>query len=110
WEYYSVPFRMGFEQGGARGVMAAYNAWNGTPMGVHPILNSLVIDRWGVDVVSSDGGAIGNLVKLYKRYPDQKAAAVAGLKAGINQYLDTYKDELRAAVAEGSVSEAELDR
>jgi beta-glucosidase len=109
WEYYSVPFRMGFEQGGARGVMASYNAWNGTPMGVHPILNSLVIERWGVDVVSSDGGAIGNLVKLYKRYPDQKAAAVAGLKAGINQYLDTYKDELRAAVLDGSVSEAELD-
>ena len=108
-EYYAVPFRMAFEDGGARGVMAAYNAWNGVPMSVHPIVNSLVIGQWGADVVSSDGGAIGNLVKLYKRYPDQKAAAVAGLKAGINQYLDTYKDELRAAVAEGSVSEAELD-
>ena len=108
-EYYAVPFRMGFEEGGARGVMAAYNAWNGTPMGVHPLLNSLVIKQWGVDVVSSDGGAIGNLVKLYKRYPSQKEAAVAGLKAGINQYLDTYKDELRAAVKEGTVTEAELD-
>jgi beta-glucosidase len=109
WEYYAVPFRMGFEEGGARGVMAAYNAWNGTPMGVHPLLNSLVIKQWGADVVSSDGGAIGNLVKLYKRYPSQKDAAVAGLKAGINQYLDTYKDELRAAVKEGTVTEAELD-
>jgi beta-glucosidase len=108
-EYYAVPFRMGFEEGGARGVMAAYNAWNGTPMGVHPLLNSLVIQQWGADVVSSDGGAIGNLVKLYKRYPSQKDAAVAGLKAGINQYLDTYKDELRAAVKEGTVTEAELD-
>ena len=108
-EYYAVPFRMGFEEGGARGVMAAYNAWNGTPMGVHPLLNSLVIQQWGVDVVSSDGGAIGNLVKLYKRYPSQKEAAVAGLKAGINQYLDTYKDELRAAFKEGTITEAELD-
>ena len=108
-EYYAVPFRMGFEDGGARGVMAAYNAWNGTPMGVHPILNSLVIDQWGALVVSSDGGAIGNLVKLYKRYPDQKAAAVAGLKAGINQYLDHFRDELRAALRQGTVSEAELD-
>jgi beta-glucosidase len=62
-----------------------------------------------VQVVSSDGGAIGNLVKLYKRYPTQKEAAVAGLKAGINQYLDTYKDELRAAVKDGTVLEAELD-
>jgi len=108
-EYYSVPFRMGFEEGGARGVMAAYNAWNGTPMGVHPLLDSLVIKQWGVDVVSSDGGAIGNLVKLYKRYPGQKEAAVAGFKAGINQYLDTYKDELRAAFKEGTITEAELD-
>ena len=109
WEYYAVPFKMGFEDGGARGVMAAYNAWNGTPMGVHPILNSLVIDQWGAQVVSSDGGAIGNLVKLYKRYPDQKAAAVAGLKAGINQYLDKFKEELREAVKEGAISVAELD-
>jgi beta-glucosidase len=109
WEYYAVPFRMGFEEGGARGVMASYNAWNGTPMGVHPLLNSLVIKQWGVDVVSSDGGAIGNLVKLYKRYPSQKEAAVAGLKAGINQYLDTYKDELHAAMKDGTVTQADLD-
>jgi beta-glucosidase len=108
-EYYSVPFRMGFQEGGARGVMAAYNAWNGTPMGVHPIMKSLVVKEWGVDVVSSDGGAIGNLVKLYQRYPSQKEAAVAGLKAGINQYLDTYKEELRAAYKEGLVTQADLD-
>ncbi|MES3025298.1 MAG: glycoside hydrolase family 3 C-terminal domain-containing protein [Pseudomonadota bacterium] len=108
-EYYAVPFQMSFEDGGARGVMAAYNAWNGTPMGVHPILRSLLIEQWGAQVVSGDGGAIGNLVKLYKRYPDHKAAVVAGLKAGINQYLDPFKDDLRAALTEGSVSEAELD-
>ena len=108
-EYYAVPFRMGFEEGGARGVMASYNAWNGTPMGVHPLLNSLLIKQWGADVVSSDGGAIGNLVKLYKRYPSQKEAAVAGLKAGINQYLDTYKDELHAAMKDGTVTQADLD-
>jgi beta-glucosidase len=108
-EYYSKPFRMGFEEGGARGVMAAYNAWNGTPMGVHPLLRNLVIGQWNADVVSSDGGAVGNLVKLYKRYPNQEEAAVAVLKAGINQYLDKYKDELQAAVKEGKVSEADLD-
>lgn len=109
WEYYSVPFRMGFQQGGARALMASYNAWNGTPMGVHPILNSLVNGEWDADVISSDGGAIGNLVKLYKRYPSQKEAAVAGLKAGINQYLDTYKDELHAALKEGTITVADLD-
>lgn len=108
-EYYAAPFRMAFEDGGARALMASYNAWNGTPMGVHPVLRSLVIGKWNADVISSDGGAIGNLVKLYKRYPDQKAAAVAGLKAGINQYLDKYQDELRAALKEGAITVADLD-
>ena len=108
WEYYSVPFRMGFAAGG-KGVMASYNAWNGTPMGVNPILNTLVIDQWGVDVVSSDGGAVTNLVKLYHRYPTQEAAVVACLKAGINQFLDTYKDEVHAALKDGSLTEADID-
>ena len=109
WEYYSVPFRMGFQEGGAVGVMASYNAWNGTPMGVNPILKSIVIDQWGADVVSSDGGAVTNLVKLYKRYPTQEAAVVACLKAGINQFLDTYKDEVHAALKDGSLTPADIN-
>lgn len=109
WEYYALPFRMGFEDGGARALMASYNAWNGTPMAVHPVINSLVIGKWDAEVVSGDGGAVDNLVKLYKRYPDHKAAVVAALKAGINQYLDKFKDEMQQAVTEGLVTEAELD-
>ncbi len=109
WEYYALPFKMSFEDGGARALMASYNAWNGMPMTVHPILHSLVIKQWGADVVSGDGGAVGNMVKLYKRYPNQKEAVAAALKSGINQYLDTFKDELRAALKEGLVSEAEVD-
>jgi beta-glucosidase len=108
-EYYSVPFRMGFQEGGARGVMASYNAWNGVPMAVNPVLNRLVIDQWGVDVVSSDGGAVTNLVKLFKAYPSQEAAVVACLKAGINQFLDRYQDEAMAALKDGTLTEADLD-
>jgi beta-glucosidase len=109
WEYYSVPFRMGFNDGGARGVMASYNSWNGTPMAVNPILKSIVIDQWHVDVISSDGGAVKQLWSSHHAFPDQKAAVIACLHAGINQFLDTYKDETHAAVKEGSVTEAELD-
>ena len=109
WEYYSVPFRMGFEEGGARGLMASYNAWNGTPMGVNPVLQSVVNGQWDADVISSDGGAVSNLVKLYHRYPTQEKAVAATLKAGINQYLDTYKDEMHAALKDGLVTEADID-
>jgi len=109
WEYYSKPFRMTFQDAGASGVMASYNAWNGVPMAVNPVLRKIVIGRWNVGVVSSDGGAIKTLVKDHKTSPDQQAAAVAALKAGINQYLDVYKDELHAALKAGQISEADLD-
>jgi len=109
WEYYSVPFRMAFLEGGAKAVMASYNAWNGTPMAVNPILRSIVREQWGVDVISSDGGAVKLLVDPRHLYPDQKAAVVACLKAGINQFLDVYKDETKAALKDGEVTEAEID-
>jgi beta-glucosidase len=109
WEYYSVPFRMGFLEGGAKGVMASYNAWNGTPMAINPILKSIVQKQWGVDVLSSDGGAVKLLVTSHKRFANQREAVVACLKAGINQFLDTYIDETKAAVKNGSVTEAEID-
>src|ERR1700722_505461 len=109
WEYYSVPFRMAFLDGDAKGGMASYNAWNGTAMAVNPILNSIVRQQWGVDVISSDGGAVKLLVDPRHLFPDQKAAVVACLKAGINQFLDVYKDETKAALKDGEITEAEID-
>jgi beta-glucosidase len=109
WEYYSVPFRMGFQEGGARGVMASYNAWNGTAMAINPILKSIVRDQWGVEVISSDGGAVHLLVDPRHLFPDQKAAVVACLKNGINQFLDRFQDETKSALKDGLVTEAEID-
>ena len=109
WEYYSVPFRMGFLDGGAKGVMASYNAWNGTPMAINPVLHSILEDQWGVDVISSDGGAVHLLLNPRHLFPDYEAAVVACLKAGINQYLDTYKDEVHKALKDGSLTEADID-
>ena len=109
WEYYSVPFRMAFEDAGANAVMASYNAWNGTPMTLHPVLRDVLIGKWGVQVISSDGGAVQNLWEDFKVVPDQKAAVVAALRAGINQFLDRAMDELRTALEEGLVTEADLD-
>ena len=61
---------MGFVDGGAKAVMASYNAWNGTPMAINPILKSIVEDQWGVDVLSSDGGAVGLLVDRPQSFRD----------------------------------------
>jgi beta-glucosidase len=110
WEYYSLPFRMAFQEGGAKAVMASYNGWNGTTMVVNPILRSIVHDKWGVDVLSSDGQAVSLLVNPRKLFPDQKAAVVACIKNGINQILDKYSDEVKAALKDGALTEADLDR
>jgi beta-glucosidase len=108
-EYYSVPFRMAFLEGGAKAVMASYNAWNGTPMAVNPVLKTIVRDQWGVDVLSTDGRAVKLLVDPRHLFPNQEAAVVACVKNGINQILDQYQDELKAALKDGSITVADID-
>ncbi|HET8654116.1 MAG TPA: glycoside hydrolase family 3 C-terminal domain-containing protein, partial [Longimicrobiaceae bacterium] len=109
-EYYSVPFRMGVEQGGARAYMASYNSVNGIPMMVSPILRQVTIDQWGQDgIISTDGGALGLLISAHHYYPDPAWGAAAGVKAGINQFLDRYKEPIEQALKEGLVTEADID-
>jgi beta-glucosidase len=110
-EYYSVPFRMGFLEGGARSFMASYNAWNHIPMTAHPILKSILNQEWGVDgLFSSDAGAIGHMVTQHKYAKDAAAALAASVKAGINQYLRGGEPEIFAEVMKQNLlTRAEID-
>jgi beta-glucosidase len=109
-EYYSVPFRMGFEQGGSRAVMTSYNAWNGTTMMVNPVLKDVMIREWGNDgIICTDGGALGLLITAHHAYADKEHGVAAAIKAGINHFLDTYKDDLTKALKDGLVTEADID-
>ena len=109
-EYYSAPFRMGFEEGGSRAVMAAYNSWNGTPMLIHPVLKDVMIREWGNDgLICSDGGALGLLITAHKSFADKEHGVAAAVKAGINNFLDTYIDDLRKALKDGLLTEADMD-
>jgi len=109
-EYYSAPFRMGFEEGGSRAVMAAYNSWNGIPMMIHPVLKDVMIKEWHNDgLICTDGGALGLLITAHKSFPDKEHGAAAAVKAGINHFLDTYKDDLTKALRDGLVTEADMD-
>jgi beta-glucosidase len=113
YEYYSVPFRMAFADGGSRSFMASYNAWNGVPMTVNPILKTVVRDQWHVDgIVSTDAGAIENLVSLHKYAATMEDAYVACVKAGVNQLLPVKMDPtdyIAMAVKDGKLTEADLD-
>jgi beta-glucosidase len=109
WEYYSLPFRMGFQEGAADGLMASYNAWNGTAMAVNPVLKSIVRDQWGANVISADGAAIGLLVTDRHLYPSHKEAVVASMNAGVNQFLEKVQNDVKSALADKEVTEAEID-
>ena len=109
-EYYSVPFRMGIVEGSSRAFMAAYNAYNGTPMEVHPVLKDITVKEWGNDgIICTDGGALKQLVTEHKRYPDLDLAAADSIKAGINQFLDKYSEAVTSALDKKLLSEAEID-
>ena len=109
-EYYSVPFRMGFEQGGSRAVMAAYNSWNGTPMMINPVLKDVVVKEWGNDgIICTDGSALGLLITAHKSFADKEHGSAAAVKAGINRFLDNYRPELAKALKDGLLTEADMD-
>jgi len=110
-EYYSVPFRMAFVEGGARSYMTAYNAWNGIPMAVHPILKSLLLAQWHTNgTVSSDLGATEHVVGLHKYKATLEDAYAASVKAGVNQFLTfSREDYITPAIKEGKLTEADVD-
>jgi beta-glucosidase len=112
-EYYSVPFRMGIEEGHAGGFMTAYNAWNGIPMAVQPALKNVVMKEWGFNgIICTDGGALTMLVTQHHYYKTLPEAAAGAIHAGVNEFIDNYKNSTQAtrdAVQQGLVSEADID-
>jgi beta-glucosidase len=109
-EYYSVPFRMAFLEGGASSYMASYNAWNGVPMTVNPILKDMVAGEWGVNgIVSTDAGAVRNMVTKHRYFPNMQQAVAACVKNGVNQFLDGYQPGLHEALESKAITEKDID-
>jgi beta-glucosidase len=109
-EYYSVPFRMGVMEGGARAYMTAYNAYNGIPMAAQPILRDMTMRQWGFDgIICTDAGALTNMVTEHKYFPDINQATAGAIHAGINQFLDKYREGAAAAVENRLVNLSEID-
>ena len=110
-EYYAAPFRMAIEQGGADAMMTAYNAVNGVPMAASPLLRSLAMQRWGFNgMIDIDRGALTFMVTKHKYYPNMAEAAAGAIHAGVNQFLNSYQDAVRAALAQHLIAEADIDR
>jgi len=112
-EYYSVPFRMGVVEGGSESFMTSYNAWNGVPMTVNPVVKNMAIKEWGLNgIISSDATAIELMVNQHHYYKTMEEAAAASIKAGISQILAFYlrtPQQLKAALADKSLTVADID-
>jgi beta-glucosidase len=111
YEYYSVPFRMGWVEGGAKCFMASYNAWNKVPMTCNPIIPNVVVKDWGVDgVICTDAGSLGNMVRAHRYYPDITQAAAGSIKACMNQYLDQYDTPVSDALTAKLITMADIEK
>jgi len=109
-EYYSAPFRMGVMDGGSRAYMASYNAHNGIPMTVNPMLKDMTMREWGLDgIICTDAGALTNMVTQHKYYPDINEASAGAIHAGINQFLDRYREGVNTALDKKLINLAEID-
>ena len=117
-EYYSVPFRMGFVDGGAKSYMASYNAWNGVPMAVNPVLTNVVAKEWGAGwIAMPDAGALNHVVDMHHYLKTMQEVYVAALKAGLNSLLGgfgpstgpTAQEAVKQAINEKQITEAEVD-
>lgn len=109
-EYYSYSFRRGIMDGGCNALMTSYNAYNGIPCTIHPILRGILMKEWGFNgIITTDGGAFSQLVNVRKTFHTFAEAAQACIEAGTTRFLDKYKDALKEALDKGLVTEKELD-
>ncbi|NQU87951.1 MAG: glycoside hydrolase family 3 C-terminal domain-containing protein [Mariniphaga sp.] len=111
YEYYSMPFQMGFVEGGAKCFMTSYNLVNGIPATVHPMIEEAAVKQWGVDgVICTDAGGFRNLTRSQRYYDNTTQSAAGTVNAGINQYLDrNFEEPVKTAIEEGLLTEKRLD-
>jgi beta-glucosidase len=108
---YLPPFEAAAKAGAAT-FMSAYMDLNDVPAsGNRFLLRQVLRDEWGFEgFVVSDAFAVGNLL-IQGHARDRKDAALRGLKAGVNVDMSsyTYTENAAALVAEGLLSEAEIE-
>jgi beta-glucosidase len=115
-EYERQAFRPGIASGAATGVMTSYNLVNGRPTTVSPDLDD-VLRRWTRRTLFnvSDAWAPLNLTGSQDYYETQAEANAAVLAAGNDSFTMNDSDhrpmvaDLRIALAQGLVTEADVD-
>ncbi len=112
YETYLPAFQAAVQEAGVENVMGAYNRLNGVPCCAHHwLLTELLRDTWGFDGhVGSDCGAVTLIASGHGYVDTQPEAAAAAIKSGCDLECGRSYEFLGEAVAQGLVSEAEIDR
>ncbi len=110
-EFYLYAFRALVQEARVAAVMSAYNALNGTPCSANAeLLRGILRDAWGFEgYVTSDCGAIWDMVEMRHVQPDLQHAAAAALTAGVDLCCGDDYSALVKSVAQGLVSESQID-
>jgi beta-glucosidase len=112
-ENFFPPFEQAVRRTNIMSVMASYNEIDGVPSHANPwLLNDVLRGEWGFrGMVVSDYFGIEDLARLHHVEPDNAAAAIRSLRAGVD--VDEPNGDafstLAASVREGRISEAEID-
>lgn len=110
-EVYLEPFRAAVEEGGARGVMSAYNSVDGIPASCNPeLLQDILKKEWGFEgFVISDYGAVEIVAERHKMAENEDEALALCLENGLDVQEANTSAGLLDLVKAGKVSEKTLD-
>lgn len=112
-EYYLEPFRRCVMEGGACGVMTAYNAINGLPCNLNFELQTYLRDEWGFDGhVVTDADDLKGTVTAHHYLDNVEDALVASIKAGVDCQTDRPEDVYqiaKSAYEAGKLTEEMMD-
>ena len=113
YEYYLEPFRRAVVEGGAEGIMTAYNEINGVPCILNEEVQKIAKEQWGLHHVVCDGGDMKQTVNCHQYFGSHAETIAAGLKAGVDCFTDDIADVIegaREAYELGMISIKEIDR
>jgi beta-glucosidase len=114
WDIYLMPFQAAIRDAGLRAVMNAYPELDGDVVAAsRAMLTDLLRGQLGFEgLVVADYEAIPMIHSYHRAAPDERTAAVMGLRAGIEVELPTracYGEPLRAALEAGEISMEEVE-
>ena len=111
-EYFLPQFKAGIMASHATSIMSSYNGINGIPNAENKfLLTDILRDEWHFDgFVVPDSGAVRNLVTAHKKYPTLEEAAAKTILAGSDLDDGTYAQVLSETVAEGLLTENDIDQ